>query len=219
MANYCPNCGGPMNPNCSYCDSRTAEAKKSVISAQLRKKLIIYGVSALVVILFAGLGINSLISHMNDPEASYNKAEAYFKEGKHDKAIKSYTSAIELKPGNIPALCGRGRAYVETGEYDKAIVDYTVAIKLKPGDIDALIGRGHAYSKMKNYKAAVIDYTIANSVKPGDLEILFNRAIAHMNMGYDNQAIADYEAVLKITPNNTGVKQILENLRKKQKKK
>jgi eukaryotic-like serine/threonine-protein kinase len=49
-----------------------------------------------------------------------------------DKAVVSYSKAIEAKPNEAAAWGNRGLAHERLGQWDKAIADYTKALDLKP---------------------------------------------------------------------------------------
>ena len=50
----------------------------------------------------------------------------------YDKAIESFSKAIELNPEHAAAYTHRGCAYAMTGELDKALIDHNKAIALDP---------------------------------------------------------------------------------------
>ncbi len=53
-------------------------------------------------------------------------------EGEYDKAIVTFTKAIELDPDFALAYNNRAWAYLELGEYEKALADCNRAIELNP---------------------------------------------------------------------------------------
>ncbi|RLF96154.1 hypothetical protein DRN58_09970 [Thermococci archaeon] len=76
-----------------------------------------------------------------DPEAYYNRGNAYSRKEEFDKAINDYNKAIELRPEFSEAYYNRGNAYSRKEEFDKAINDYiTCAVQfLKSGVIERSI--------------------------------------------------------------------------------
>ncbi|XP_005109510.2 sperm-associated antigen 1 isoform X2 [Aplysia californica] len=65
--------------------------------------------------------------------ASYNnRALAYLKLEKWDKAIKDCNSVLNLEIDNIKALLRRGTAYKSKKDYQKAVTDFEKVLKLEP---------------------------------------------------------------------------------------
>ena len=77
----------------------------------------------------------------------FNRGNAYYILGQHQKAIDDYTRAIELDPKLAEAYCNRGIAYSNLGQYQKAIDNFTRAIKLNPKHAFAYYIRGVTYGK------------------------------------------------------------------------
>ena len=65
----------------------------------------------------------------------YNeRGNRYSRSGVYGKAIKDYTSAIELDAAFAEAYFNRGGSYYEVGLNEQAIADLTKAIELDPKD-------------------------------------------------------------------------------------
>jgi Flp pilus assembly protein TadD len=54
------------------------------------------------------------------------------KANEFEKAVNSFTKAIEVDPKMGKAYEGRGEAFDHLGNYEKAVLDYTQAIQLNP---------------------------------------------------------------------------------------
>ena len=133
----------------------------------------------------------------DDPQAHYNRGNAYLKLAYYDVAITDYTEAIRLKPDYPEAYCKRGNAYYDKGGYglflhDKeAISDYTEAIRLKPGYAEAYSGRGKVYEYLKQYDKAISDYSEAIRLEPDIADYYYNRSNAYALLGKMSQAKLD----------------------------
>lgn len=126
---------------------------------------------------------NAIVDKGNE---EMKKAYTYFLEGKHDEAIKGYSSAIATYKQSdaagyaiLKAQSNRGRTKLEKGDYRGAIVDYYLAMntfddmankKIKVGglyDLNYLekyrLLRNRAFAKYKagNYSGALSDCNIA----------------------------------------------------------
>ena len=86
-----------------------------------------------------------------------NRGLAYRDEGDYDRAIESFTKAIELNPNYAVAYNNRGDVYRENGNFDRAIADYTKAIELKPDFVEAYNHRDDAYYAKGDYDRAIAE--------------------------------------------------------------
>ena len=91
---------------------------------------------------------------------SYDKANAYAAHNAWDKAVESYTKAIELGADPIvtEVYKWRGKAYYKLKEYNKAIEDYNKELEVNPSDGVAYRFRGFAYERLGEYEKAITDY-------------------------------------------------------------
>jgi len=123
---------------------------------------VIFGILPIVFVILGKreFKANALVSALyreESADACYKRGDAYDETGKYDKAITSYSKAIELDPNHALSYYNRGCAYGEIGAYDKAIADYNKAIELNPNDALAYYNRGLACSKRGEVPKAVSD--------------------------------------------------------------
>ena len=128
--------------------------------------------------------------HHKAYEAFYRGLSAVDK-GDFDKAIKDFTTAIELKPDFFGAYNNRGNAYGEKRDFDTAIQDYGKAIELKPDYADAYYNRGITYGEKRDFDTAIQDYDKAIEIKPDFFGAYCNRGEAWMHMSEWDKAKAD----------------------------
>ena len=93
----------------------------------------------------------------DDAEAYNLRGIAYSENGDQDRAIATFSKAIELKPDFAEAYNNRGIAYGEKGEYNLAIEDYNKTIQLKPNRAEAYNNRGAAYINKGEIDRAIKD--------------------------------------------------------------
>ncbi|HLM00488.1 MAG TPA: protein kinase [Pyrinomonadaceae bacterium] len=96
----------------------------------------------------------------------YRQAESLYDRRKFDKAIETYTLAIELNPNDYAIYNNRGAAYHANKEYQKAINDYNKALELNPYHFSAYNNRGAAYEDIGSIEQAVADYRKALELDP-----------------------------------------------------
>ena len=104
--------------------------------------------------------------HHKAYEAFYRGLSAMDK-GDFDKAIKDFTTAIELKPDFFGAYNNRGVAYREKRDFDKAIQNYDKAIEIKPRLAEAYITAAVSlYGEKRDFDTAIQNYDKAIELKP-----------------------------------------------------
>jgi len=117
------------------------------------------------------LNANSSLQPVDDAAIRASKefqrqANGFYDRRKFDKAIETYTLAIELNPNDYAIYNNRGAAYHATGEFQKAIDDYTKAVELNPYHFSAYNNRGAAYEDIGNIEQAIADYRQALELDP-----------------------------------------------------
>lgn len=143
----------------------------------------------------------------NVPTASQTNPEIYLNSGKdatskedYDRAIDSYTKALELNPELAEAYLMRGSAYFDKGNYDLSIADYDRAIALNPRYVEAYVNRGVSYENKKNYDAAISDYSKAIEFNPRYVKAYVNRGSAYESKGNYDAAFRDYNTAISLDP-------------------
>ncbi len=94
----------------------------------------------------------------NFAEAYNNRAAAYGKLNKHERAIEDYDKAIALNPNFAETYNNRGNAYGKLNKHERAIEDYDKAIALNPNYAEAYGNRGIAYSRIRRYEESARDF-------------------------------------------------------------
>jgi len=135
------------------------------------------------------------------PTAYYNLGLAYEKLGQWDKAIASYTGAIQIRPKYTDAYSNRGIAYKNHGQLDKAIDDYSKAIALDPEYVKGYYNRGTAYYLLRQFNQAIADFSKAIALNPDHTKAYNNRGIVYNDLGRWDMAVADFSKAIEIDPN------------------
>ncbi|MEH1766168.1 MAG: tetratricopeptide repeat protein [Nostoc sp.] len=145
---------------------------------------------------------------------SYQQGYIAYKERDYDKAIVSFTEAIEQEPTQARAIVNRGNARYNLKDYEGAVADYSQALQINPNQIKALVNRGNArymlaeYSNDpdQEYKLAIADYNQAIGLDKNEIEAYIRRGIVRAQMakysGESQQvykrAIADFTYAIKL---------------------
>lgn len=78
--------------------------------------------------------------------------------GEYEKALESYTFALNVAPRAVPILLNRAALYLEQGKNDLAQADYSLALDMESDNREALLMRAYIYMQKRDYKAARADY-------------------------------------------------------------
>ena len=78
--------------------------------------------------------------------------------GEYDKALESYSFALNFAPLAVPILLDRAAIYMETGRTDRAYTDYCRVLDEDKQNKEALLMRAYIYILRRDYPAARIDY-------------------------------------------------------------
>ena len=113
----------------------------------------------------------------------------------HSAARRSYTAALERRPGDAKSLAGRAAARFELKEYAGAVEDASAAIAVEP---DALFTRAAAYGSLERNEEAVRDWTAYLARRPKDAHAWRNRGNAHERMGNKAAAATDWREAVKL---------------------
>lgn len=76
----------------------------------------------------------------------------------YDKALESYTFALNIAPRTVPILLNRAALYLELGKDDLARVDYSLILDIERDNREALLMRAYIYMQQRDYNFARADY-------------------------------------------------------------
>lgn len=97
-------------------------------------------------------------------------------EGRLDKAIKEYETALQLDPNYTDAYCNLGFIYERQGRLERAIAVYVSALQINPISSWIYLSLGRVYYRKRRYRDAI-------EVLSKGLEIEPQNAYAHVLMG------------------------------------
>ncbi len=99
------------------------------------------------------------------------EANNFFKEGKYEEAIKTYSEILEADPENYLILSNRSATYIKMEKYDEALIDAAKCTKLKP-DWGKAWGRlASALHGQGKYDDALVAYNKANELEPNEIYV------------------------------------------------
>lgn len=97
-----------------------------------------------------------------------NEGNDYMKLEQYERAVNSYTSAIELDPQSAVYYCNRAAAHTSLANYKQAISDCEEALKIDPNYGKAYGRMGLACMNEHDYKRAKESYEKAVSIEPNN---------------------------------------------------
>jgi Tfp pilus assembly protein PilF len=120
--------------------------------------------------------------------------------GDLNKAVESYTKAIEIDPKFAVAFNLRGKAFSGLQYFNLSVADQTQAIKLDPTLVDALMARGLLMRTRGDFNGAVSDFSRVIKLTD-DPSALFQRGLSYIGKNDVRRAIIDFTKVIEAAPN------------------
>jgi WD40 repeat protein len=100
----------------------------------------------------------------NDRETTADRVQAYtaraavyFVQGKYQRAVDDYTSALGLDPNDAGLLRRRGENYAQLRRFARAVEDYDASLRLNPKDPQTFFGRSIARQRLGDHDGFLAD--------------------------------------------------------------
>lgn len=124
----------------------------------------------------------------------------------YDKALESYTYALNIAPRTVPILMNRAAIYLELGKDELARMDYSLALDIETDNQEALLMRAYIYRQKHDYKAARFDYERLLKLNPLSYNGRLGLAILEQKEGKYEEALDLLNKM--ITDKTDGITQI-----------
>lgn len=115
-------------------------------------------------------------------------------------AIKDFTEAIRLEPGNTSLVTLRGKAYYGKHDYDHALADFTEAIRLDPRNLIAMSDRGVSYNAKDEFGKALQQFNEVLRIDPRNALALANRGATWFELEEYENSLADLNRAIELDP-------------------
>lgn len=112
------------------------------------------------------------------------------RQGNYEKALESYTYALNMQPLDVSILLNRASLYVEMGRNDRARIDYSLALDIEPDNKEALLARAYIYMYARDYKPARADYERLLKLSPLDYKARLGLATLEQKEGRYQEALS-----------------------------
>jgi spermidine synthase len=147
--------------------------------------------------------IQDKIELVPDKAASYfYLAGLYDDQGMLDKAIDSYSKALQIRPDSAEAHYNLGVVFIRGRRYDQAIRHFAEALRINTGLAKAHYNMGLALTRQGRLDEAVTHYIEALRINPHNVDAHYNLGGLFMQQGKPEKAIVHYTEALQITPNS-----------------
>jgi len=132
------------------------------------------------------------------PQVLKTLADAFFRIGRYELAIKNYNAALELKPNFYQALCNRGFALFMVGRYQDALKSCDESLFYNPNYVNAFIHRGNIFHKIFQYEDALLSYERALQIYPFETQALTNKGHVLVELNRLELALKSYTEAMRL---------------------
>lgn len=136
-----------------------------------------------------------------DALAVYREAVALEGLGETERALKAYTDAIRLDPGNWWVFLSRGVLLATRQRaYERAIEDFDKVLAIETDNVNALVARGSARSELNRNGQALADLDRAIALSPDYVQAYILRGLVRSRRGETELALQNYDQALRVSP-------------------
>jgi tetratricopeptide (TPR) repeat protein len=130
----------------------------------------------------------------------FDRGSAYAKIDQYSKAIKDFTTAIQLNPMDSRFYIGRGNVFQAQQQYALANADFTKAISINPNEPSYYVARAYSYLGQININFAFSDCRTALRLDSNYADGYFCLGRTYQTQGKDGLAIPEYNKAIGLTP-------------------
>jgi len=142
----------------------------------------------------------------------YQRAKAYYWQGKYDSALTDIQHAIAIESGRAVYHAWYSRILLKQSRMDEAIDSVNMAHQLDPGlnrvtnqreRLARQLNRlGYEHGQAYDYQEAVHYHQKALELVPDDAETYYRLAWSHRNLHQTEQAISNVDKAIRLNPDN-----------------
>lgn len=146
-----------------------------------------------------------LIWRNQDAQIWTNLGILYYQNKRHEKAIESLITAIEIDASQGAAYYNLGLAFTDTKNLSQAILAYENAISCAPDFIEAYNNLGNLFIELGELDKAETTYQKAIAANPNHFGSYLNLGNLLMEKNQIDTAIEIYQLAFDIDPNNADI--------------
>ena len=129
-----------------------------------------------------------------------NRAYCYQQLQRNADAIRDYSLALRLLPGDGRTRAERGILYEQAGQKDLALDDFTEALRIDSSLANAWFHRGSIYLQQRAYQQARDDFREAIRCVPDDTRAYYEAGLASSYLGDLDSALSSFEVAIHLNP-------------------
>ena len=137
---------------------------------------------------------------------------SYLAAGRLAEAKSALKMALSLNPDDHESELNLADAHLRLGDNSEAEKNYVKVLDSRPEDIYALNRLGIAFRLQKKYDQAVANYHRAIKIENQDENLFFNLGRCYFEMGRKKEARQCMERVLKINPEISQARELLDKM-------
>lgn len=122
-----------------------------------------------------------------DAQKAFDRGLKYRSENKPERALESFSRAVDLYPGYFQAFAERGHLRIGLGQTPQAATDFAEALKLDARHEPALRGSGMCKFQQGKFAEAAAELEAAVAIDP-------SRAKSHLFLGLSDLALDRHDA-------------------------
>jgi tetratricopeptide (TPR) repeat protein len=130
----------------------------------------------------------------------YSRGVALRMLGELNKAIETFSEALDLNPDFGDAYFRRGICYQVLGEEKLAAADFAQAAIIAYDDPRPRLWAGIAHAEMHDYYAALASYSQAIAISDRYTLAYVNRGLTYMMLGEWEKAVDNFNAAIRVEP-------------------
>jgi tetratricopeptide (TPR) repeat protein len=134
--------------------------------------------------------------------ALYSRGLGERMQGDLQKAVQTFSEAIELNPDLAEAYYRRGICYHYLNDDQLAITDFVESANINFNDPRAKLWEGFTHAKMGDFQEAIRAYGDALAASDRYTPAFLNRGLAYMALGEYEKALADFNDAVRLEPTN-----------------
>lgn len=148
----------------------------------------------------AAAGSIAQAKSLNSDSPKVLLASGFFEQqhGRYEQAIREFTRAAQLDPGNADAWRRLASVYESTNRDDDAVATYRKAIDLQPGDARPYLTFGNFYFFRNQFQKAEEQYRMVTALAPGLPEGYMDVGLALIREGRLEEAEKSLQTALQI---------------------
>lgn len=143
----------------------------------------------------------------------YNRGNRQLDAGLLEEAAASFERAIEGRPDFAPAYIDLGRARALQRRFPEAAAAFRSAASLEPDMPEPVFNLGWVFMQSRDYKSAAETFRAAVRINQDFAKGYHSLGMALAELGNYKESIAAFESALAIEPDNTDIRNNLDQVR------